>query len=501
MLGYQIVSPKIIKDYKKQLQNVREEQQILANFIRSIQFEELQELSINQLPKNSILTEALDVMLRKMLKVSELENQRRWTIEGFAKFSEILRANNNDLQQLSNDLLSGLVSYMQAVQGAVFILRQENKNDILDMIACYAYSRKKFLRKTLKIDSTFSEDLVVQAYLEKKHIYLPKVPKDYIKITSGLGESNPNSVFILPLCFQDKVLGVIELASFYEYEPYQIEFLEKLAESIASTISAVKNNQQTQKLLQETQEQTERLRAQEEEIRQNNEELMATQEEMRRRSNELDGQLAAISNSSILKAEFSPQGMVENVNQAFCDLFGYEASEIIGKSHQLLLDQETRESADYQNFWQGLRAGNPTARDVKRINNKGEAVWLNATYTPVFDLENKVYKIIKLAFDITEARNHYEEIRRQNEVSKTNELVMRKAYEKLSAVREELNQKIVEIEEIKQSEAQRFKEKDEKSQAWVSKAMEKFKKIESELKAQLIVKDQEIEQLKHQLSS
>jgi PAS domain S-box-containing protein len=499
MLGYQIINPKIIKDYKKQIKIAKEDQEAFAGFIRNIQIEGLKDLSLNHLPKNSPITESIGVMLRKMLKVSELENQRRWTIEGFAKFSEILRANNNDLLQLSNDLLGGLVSYMQAVQGAVFIHRKEGKNNVLDMVACYAYSRKKFLRKTLSIDSSLSEDLVVQAYLEKKPIHLPNVPNNYIKITSGLGEANPSTIFILPLCFQDKVQGVIELASFYEYETYQIEFLEKLAESIASTISAVKNNQQTQRLLLETQEQTERLLAQEEEIRQNNEELIATQEEMRRRSNELDGQMAAISNSTVIKIELSPEGVVENVNPAFCDLFGYEVSEIIGKPHQLLVDSEKRESADYQQFWQDLRAGVAISKDVRRINNKQETVWLNATYTPVFDLENKVYKIIKLAFDITEAHKQYEEIKRQNELAKTNELVMKKAFKKQDLVKEELSQKIVEIEAMKQHETQRLEEERERLHSWTNETREEFKRIENELKAQLMAKDQEIEQLKRQL--
>jgi PAS domain S-box-containing protein len=460
MLGYQIINPKIIKAYQKELQNAQNEQQILADFIHNIQFEGLSDLAIDQLPPNSMISEAIAIMIGKMLKISELEKQRRWTIEGFAKFSEILRANSHSLPQMSNDLLAGLVSYMQAVQGAVFIHHQDETKEVLEMAACYAYSRKKFLRKTLLIDSTLAEDLVIQAYLEKKYIYLPNVPNNYVKITSGLGEANPKSVFILPLCFQGKVQGVIELASFYEYESYQIEFLEKLAESVASTISVLKNNQQTQRLLLETQEQTERLRAQEEEIRQNNEELMATQEEMRRRSNELDGQMTAISNSTIIKVELSPMGIVENVNPAFCHLFGYEPSEIIGKPHRLLMELAAQESADYQEFWKNLQAGMTINQETKRISRQGEAVWLNATYTPVLDLENRVYKIIKLAFNITEAHNQLEEIKHQSEVSRKNELVMRKAYEKLARVREELDQKIAEIEELKQRESQRYKAKE-----------------------------------------
>ena len=80
------------------------------------------------------------------------------------------------------------------------------------------------------------------------------LPEDYISIVSGLGEANPNALLVVPLKMEDKVFGVIEIASFNKFEKYQIEFAEKIGENIAATIASAKANEQTIKLLEQTKE-------------------------------------------------------------------------------------------------------------------------------------------------------------------------------------------------------------------------------------------------------
>ena len=121
-----------------------------------------------------------------------------------------------------------------------------------------------------------------------------EVPENYVTITSGLGGASPSALLLVPLKNNDKIFGVLELATFSKYEAHEIELVEKLTESIASTISAVRVSESTRILLERTQQQAEEMRAQEEEMRQNMEELEATQEEMRRKEkhiqNMLDGE-------------------------------------------------------------------------------------------------------------------------------------------------------------------------------------------------------------------
>ncbi len=162
----------------------------------------------------------------------------------------------------------------------MFILNEDNEtNKYLDLVACYAFERKKYMSRQVSL----GDGLVGQCFLEGERIYLTEVPHEYVSITSGLGGATPNAVLLMPLKVNDTIFGVLELATFTRYEEFEIELVEKLAESIASTISTVRVNESTRILLERTQQQAEEMRAQEEEMRQNMEELEATQEEMRRK--------------------------------------------------------------------------------------------------------------------------------------------------------------------------------------------------------------------------
>ena len=126
-----------------------------------------------------------------------------------------------------------------------------------------------------------------RCYQEHEKIFLTEIPDDYIKITSGLGDDNPKCLLLVPLVYNDVIYGIIEIASFNIYRPFEIEFIERISESIAATISSVKANIQTTMLLEQSQQQAEEMTSQEEEMRQNMEELRATQEQSARREEDL----------------------------------------------------------------------------------------------------------------------------------------------------------------------------------------------------------------------
>ncbi|MGC4023516.1 MAG: GAF domain-containing protein [Cyclobacteriaceae bacterium] len=124
---------------------------------------------------------------------------------------------------------------MKANQGALYIIDDTNDNEdqTMSMASCYAWNKKKYIN--LKIH--LGEGLTGQAWQEGDIIYLTDVPQNYVKITSGLGDANPNAVLIVPLKVNDQIFGVVELASFGVFRDFEIEFVKRIAESIASTIS------------------------------------------------------------------------------------------------------------------------------------------------------------------------------------------------------------------------------------------------------------------------
>jgi len=237
-----------------------------------------------------ILGKALLEMQKSLVNAKEAEAKRKeeeeqqiWATQGMAMFGEVLRQHNDNLNELSYLIIKNLVTYTKSIQGGIFIINDnDQENPALDMSACFAYDRRKFMEKTVLPN----EGLVGRCYIEGKTIFMKDVPKNYIKITSGLGEENPRNIILVPLKVNDDVLGVIEMATFNTYEKYHIEFIEKIATSIASTLSSVRINIRTAELLARTQQQAEEMKAQEEEMRQNMEELHATQEEMERKRHE-----------------------------------------------------------------------------------------------------------------------------------------------------------------------------------------------------------------------
>jgi PAS domain S-box-containing protein len=237
------------------------------------------------------LATTLISMRDKLRQNAEEDKKRNWTTTGLAQIGDILRISTRTTNELFDNIIKFVVNYTKSNQGGLFLLNDENESEkFLELVACYAFERKKFLNKKVDI----GEGLVGQCFVEGERIYLLEVPTEYITITSGLGGAAPGALLLVPLKVNEKLFGVLELASFSPYEEHEIELVEKLSESIAATISSVRVSESTRILLEKTQQQAEEMRAQEEEMRQNMEELEATQEEMRRKEkhiqNMLDGE-------------------------------------------------------------------------------------------------------------------------------------------------------------------------------------------------------------------
>jgi len=240
---------------------------------------------------DDVLGKSLLEMRASLVKADEEDEKRKiedkkrtLTNEGLAKFADILRQNNNNLETLATEIIMNLVDYLKANQGGIFILNDDDKENIhFNLLSAFAYDRRKFMQKHIKI----GEGLIGTCAIEKKTVFMTDLPQDYMEITSGLGGANPSSLLIVPLKLEDDVLCVLEIASFNVFEKHEIEFIEKLAESIGATLSSVRVNIRTNELLERSQQQAEEMAAQEEEMRQNMEELQATQEEMKRKEDHL----------------------------------------------------------------------------------------------------------------------------------------------------------------------------------------------------------------------
>ncbi len=251
------------------------------------------------LGEEDVLGNSLLQMRENLQKVAREDKRRAWSNEGFARFMNLMRNHQTEIKEMTQALIPELVKYLDANQGGIYILEEASDDEgYLELNAMYAWNKIKSLDQKIYVEEDYAEGLIGQAYLEKEPIYLTEVPDDFVRITSGLGEANPTSILIQPLVYNEKVFGVLEIASFRNYESFELEFVAKLAESIASSVASLKVNQKTMRLLEETQQQTEEISTKEEELRQNMEEMQATNEEMRRKEAEYLSRIAELEKES-----------------------------------------------------------------------------------------------------------------------------------------------------------------------------------------------------------
>ncbi len=230
------------------------------------------------LSSEDTLGNSLLLMRENLHKIASEDKKRSWITEGLAKFGEILRRNSDDVKGLASNLISELVQYLGANQGGVFVINNEELSDeYLDLVGCYAWDRVKYLEEHVRE----GDGLVGQVWQERDTLYITDIPDDYVKIVSGLGTANPKCLLIVPMVVNNEIFGVIEIASFKEFEPHQIQFVERVAETTASTISTVKVNQRTKYLLSQAQKATAKMRSHDDELRFKQKEMGQAQKEMK----------------------------------------------------------------------------------------------------------------------------------------------------------------------------------------------------------------------------
>ena len=232
------------------------------------------------------------LQLKVQLKRTKIEAERRrstdeqqnWAAKGLAAIGELLRNTEDDINIMSNEFIRELVSYVDMEVGGFFIVQDdEGEEPVLELTGSYAFDREKKIEKQFK----FGEGLVGRCALEKDSIIITDLPEDYIRIRSGLGEDEPATLILVPVLLDEQVLGVIELASFNEVPDYKINFIKSLSNSIAASVTKVKVNISTAKLLQQSRKQSEELFSREEEMRQGLEEVRSTQERSAKREAQL----------------------------------------------------------------------------------------------------------------------------------------------------------------------------------------------------------------------
>ncbi|MGW5176980.1 HAMP domain-containing protein [Streptomyces sp. NPDC004082] len=210
------------------------------------------------------LQDYINKMIANLRDTTIANKEQDWLKGNLARISALMQG-RRDLDDVASLIMSELTPVVSAQHGAFFLSMplmdgkdagtQDEEAYELRMLGSYGYSMG-----SMPTSFRPGEALIGTAAQEKRTILVENAPSGYLKISSGLGEAPPAQVIVLPVLFEGTVLGVIELASFTPFTQIQKDFLNQIAEMIATSVNTISVNTKTEVLLKQSQELTEQLR-------------------------------------------------------------------------------------------------------------------------------------------------------------------------------------------------------------------------------------------------
>ncbi|WP_373528295.1 response regulator [Nostoc sp.] len=215
-----------------------------------------------------VLSRTFNQMILNLRNTNQKNKDQNWLKSNLAEFTQMLQGQRN-LEGVTRLILSNLAPMLGAAQGVFYLMDSIDDEPVLKLLSSYAYQERKNVANQFHL----GEGLVGQCALEKQKILLTKVPSDYIRISSGLGEAPPLNIIVLPILFETQVSAVIELASFGSFSNLHLTFLEQFGQIVGVFLNNIASQLQTQQLLKESVTLTEELQSQQEELKQTNQRL------------------------------------------------------------------------------------------------------------------------------------------------------------------------------------------------------------------------------------
>src|SRR6185312_4624571 len=154
------------------------------------------------------LKDTINQMITNLRDTTRTNKEQDWLKTNLAKFFGVMQGQRN-LQSLTDQIISEVTPVVGAQYGAFYLAEHEGDRPVLTLTSTYAYTTRKHLSNRFAL----GEVLVGQCARERKPIVVTEVPNDYVRITSGIGESVPRNLAVYPVFFEDQLRGVIELGS------------------------------------------------------------------------------------------------------------------------------------------------------------------------------------------------------------------------------------------------------------------------------------------------
>ncbi|PLX01541.1 MAG: histidine kinase, partial [Marinilabiliales bacterium] len=383
VLTYSRKNAKLRKNQERQIENLKNSIESNAEFAKKIGKGDYS-VRVDDIDEKDLLGKSLLVMRDNLLETSHKEREQDWISKGKDIISDVLRQ-HNDIDSLAYDVIVHILKYTDIIQGSFYLYDEDQ--DLIVNKATHAYNRKKYINQEFKV----GHGLIGQAAFEMDMIYRTEIPDYYVTITSGLiKDKKPGSILIMPLISEEKLHGVIEMASVDDTIPeLSRRFIREISVIIAQTVFNLKVNIRTEKLLSDAQELTRELKENEEQLRENAEEMRITHEELEKSNQQLEEKITEVQN-----AQKRLHSLLENASEVISiydkdmsvmyespsvkKILGYEAQEVIGNKGFNTFDEKGQ--ALYEETFKKLLANpyEPQTVEVSYRKTDGTEIYLES---------------------------------------------------------------------------------------------------------------------------
>jgi signal transduction histidine kinase/HAMP domain-containing protein/CheY-like chemotaxis protein len=255
----------------------------------------------------AVLKDTINEMIRNLRDTTQKNTEQDWLKTNLAKFSRLLQG-QKDLVAVGQMILSELAPVVGAQQAEFYVHDSESADPRLTLLASYASAGQIAHGKTVQ----FGQGLIGQVALDKRRVLLENLDGSSVRVVTGLSETRPRNMLVLPVVFEGECKGVLELASVECFSPSHQAFLDQLTESIGIVINTIRANMRTEDLLTQSQSLAKQLQSRGEELQQTNEELQdkakllaQRNQEVERKNNEVEQARQALEDKAIQLARTS----------------------------------------------------------------------------------------------------------------------------------------------------------------------------------------------------
>jgi signal transduction histidine kinase/HAMP domain-containing protein len=274
------------------------------------------------------LKDNINAMVRSLRETTKAYQDQDWLQSNLARIASRLQG-HRDLRVVAELIMDDLVPLVGAQHGTFFLAESKGGEARLRLMAGYG------LRADIEAPSQFrlGQSLIGQVARTRKPIVVTDLPADYVKISSGLGDAAPVNLVILPIVFEDQVLGVIEAGSFSRFTQLHQDFMEQLMETIGVNVNTIIANSRTDALLAESQRLAGELQARTRELQVRQDELQRSNADLGDKAAQLARQNRDIEIKNV-EIEQARQELEERARQL--DLASrYKSQFLANMSHEL----------------------------------------------------------------------------------------------------------------------------------------------------------------------